>query len=164
MLILDEIGKDISGAGMDPNITGRSGHLGTWKPFLDKIVVRDISEKSHHSGAGLGNADVTTMRAFNNYDMDATYPNGITATDTESMKIPPVMPNDRCAFKYAIRTVLCSCPKEGPRIVWMHNTLGVDHFYISETLIPEVEKIEGLTLAGEARPVPFDADGNFIGW
>ena len=89
-LFVQEIGKDISGAGMDPNVTGRSGNLGIWKPNAQVIVVQDITEKSHFNGAGLGLADVTTQRAFTKFNFEMTYPNGITSCDVFGMKIPPV--------------------------------------------------------------------------
>ena len=75
-LILTEIGKEISGSGMDSNVTGRSSNLGTWKPFVDRIAVLDLTELSHHNGVGMGLADVTTKRFFDKFRFEATYPNG----------------------------------------------------------------------------------------
>jgi len=164
ILVLEEIGKDISGAGMDPNVTGRSSMLGRWQPFVERIAVFDITDKSHGNGSGLGNADVTTRRAFNKFDFDTTYPNGLTACDPGGMKIPPVMPNDELAVKFALHTSLETDCTVGPRIVWMKNTLSMHHFYISQALLPELPAVERLKANGPAIPAVFDTNGNFTGF
>lgn len=161
ILVLEEIGKDISGAGMDPNVTGRSSMLGRWQPFVERIAVFDITDKSHGNGSGLGNADVTTRRAFNKFDFDTTYPNGLTSCDPGGMKIPPVMPNDELAVKFALHTSLETDRTVGPRVVWMKNTLSMHHFYISQALLPELPAVEGLKADGTEIPAVFDTDGNF---
>lgn len=148
LLILDEIGKDISGAGMDPNVTGRSAALGIGHPFAEKIVVLDLTEKSLGNASGIGNADITTQRLYEKIDFEATYPNGMTSRDTEGMKIPMVMPNDRCAIKMGMYT----CTRrsmETLRIVWIHNTLDITRFYISQSLKEEAKKKENLVVEGK---------------
>lgn len=162
VLAVQEIGKDISGAGMDPNVTGRSGQLGISKPFAESIVVFDLTEKSHHNGAGIGLADVTTQRAFGKIRFEATYPNGITACDVSGMKIPPVMPNDRLALKHALHLVTQAESQKGIRIVWIKNTCSMEHFYISEGLLEEAEKIEGMKVLTDCFELRFDAESNLI--
>lgn len=162
-LFVQEIGKDISGAGMDPNVTGRSGQMGIWKPFAEVIVVQDITEKSHGNGAGLGLADVTTRRAYEKFDFNMTYPNGITACDVSGMKIPPVMPNDELAFRHAVHIITQGEKRLGPRIVWIKNTCALRHFFISEALLSEARKNPHLEILTEARPIAFDAQGNAMG-
>ena len=160
VLVLDEIGKDVSGAGMDPNVTGRSSMLGRWKPFIERIAVLDLSEKSHHNGCGIGGADITTQRFLEKMDFAVSYPNGITSHDPASMRIPPVMPNDRCAVKMALQTCMEHERGAGYRMVWMKNTLHMKSFYISEALLEEARQNPDITLCEEAQEVPFGPDGN----
>lgn len=160
VLILDEIGKEISGAGMDPNITGRSGMMGSWKPFIERIAVLDLSEKSHHNGCGIGTADVTTQRFYEKMDYCVSYPNGITSHDPASMRIPPIMPDDRNAVRMALQTCVQNDPAMGYRMVWMKNTLHMDTFYISPALLREAEENPAITIEGEPKAVPFNRSGN----
>lgn len=160
VLVLDEIGKDVSGAGMDPNVTGRSSMLGRWKPFIERIVILDLSEKSHHNGCGIGGADITTQRFFEKMDFVTSYPNGITSHDPCSMRIPPVMPSDVCAVKMALQTCMDNDRTMDYRVVWMRNTLHVESFWISEALAEEARKNPAITILGEPEEVPFDEAGN----
>ena len=160
VLVLDEIGKDISGAGMDPNVTGRSSMLGRWQPYVERIVVLDLSDKSHHNGCGIGSADITTQRFFEKVDFETSYPNAITSHDPGSMRIPPVLPNDRCAVKMALQTCMENDRDSGYRVVWMKNTLHMEHFYISEALLAEADENPQISIQGEMREVPFDEEGN----
>lgn len=163
VLILDEIGKDISGSGMDPNVTGRSGIMGISRPFIERIAVLNLSEKSHHNGCGIGVADITTQRFYEQMDYYTSYPNGLTSHDPASMRIPPVMPNDRCAVKMALHTCLNLNQKQGSRVVWMKNTLSLGAFYISEALLEEAEENPDIVITGEAEGVIFNEAGN-VDW
>lgn len=163
VLVLDEIGKDISGSAMDPSVTGRSGMLGISKPFIERIAVLSLSEKSHHNGCGIGLADITTQRFYEDMNYYVSYPNGLTSHDPASMRIPTVMPNDRCAIKMALQTCLQDDKELGYRVVWMKNTLNLGLFYISESLTAEAEKNPDLTIVGKPESVIFNQDGN-VGW
>ena len=163
VLVLDEIGKDISGAGMDPNVTGRSSIMGSFKPFVERIAVLGLSEKSHHNGCGIGVADVTTQRFFEDMDFYVSYPNGLTSHDPASMSIPPVMPNDRCAIAMAIHTCVEYDRTLGHRVVWMKNTLCLNRFLISENLLEEAGKNPAIRILGEPAQIPFDEEGNVCG-
>ena len=160
VLVLDEIGKDVSGAGMDPNVTGRSSMLGRWKPFVERIVVLNLSDNSHHNGCGIGGADITTQRFFEKMDFEVSYPNGITSHDPNSMKIPPVMPNDISAIKMGLQTCMENDRSIGYRMVWMKNTLHLKSFYISQALLKEAKRNSLITIEGPASPIPFNVDGN----
>lgn len=162
VLVLDEIGKDVSGAGMDPNVTGRSSMLGRWKPFIERIVVLDLTEKSHHNGCGIGGADITTQRFFEKIDFVTSYPNGITSHDPCSMRIPPVMPDDECAVKMALQTCMDNDRNMDYRMIWMKNTLHVESFWISESLVEEAKKNPSLTIESEPEDIPFNENGNVI--
>lgn len=163
VLVLEEIGKDCSGAGMDPNVTGRSQSLGVWKPFIERIAILNLSENSHHNGAGVGGGDVTTRRFLDKMDFEITYPNGITSHDLQGIKIPAVMPNDRTAVKMALETCIHADGPEGCRMVWMKNTLHLDSFFISPALLKEAEQNPDIEIVGEKREIEFDEDGN-IPW
>lgn len=160
VLVLDEIGKDISGAGMDPNVTGRSQALGISQPYVERIAVLDLTDKSHNNGSGIGGADVTTRRFYDKFNMEITYPNCITSHDLNGMKIPAVMPNDKLAVKLAIDTCIDNDASIGCRLVWMKNTLHLDRFYVTKALLSDVEKHPLLKVVGEPFQMEFNADGN----
>lgn len=162
VLVLDEIGKDISGAGMDPNVTGRSQAMGVSQPFVERIAVLDLTDKSHHNGSGIGGADVTTQRFVDKLDLEITYPNCITSHDLNGMKIPAIMPNDRLAVKLALNTCIGNEPALGYRMVWMKNTLSLDSFHVTKALLPEVEENPLLQRAGEGFYPRFDENGSVI--
>lgn len=160
VLLVSEIGKDISGAGMDPNVTGRSPVLGISRPFFQRIAVFDLTDKSHGNFGGLGSADVTTQRLYRKIDFEQTYPNGITAAEPLAVRLPAVMPSDRTAMQFALRTATDCDWEKGPRIVWLKNTLSLSEFYISEALIPDAEALDNVTIVSEPMEVIFDEEGN----
>lgn len=162
VLFVDEIGKDITGEGMDPNITGRSFFIGNKEPFFESIAVLDITDVSEGNGTGIGNADVITRRAFDKFRMDMVYPNCITSRDAKTTKLPVTMPSDKLAFQFALNICYEIDWNNGPRIVWIKNTLRLDTFYISEALIDEAENNPDIEIAGVLQEVSFDQDGNVV--
>lgn len=160
ILYVDEAGKNISGAGMDPNVTGRSPILGVSAPYFKRIACLDLTPSSHGNFAGVGNADVTTMRLYQKIDFEQTYPNGITSAEPLSVKIPVVMNSDQNAMKFAIRTSEDIDRVAGPKIVWIKNTLALSDFYISTALVEDAKKIKGLSVEEDPFQIPFDAEGN----
>ncbi len=164
ILFVDETGKDISGAGMDPNITGRSPVLGISAPYFQRIAVFDLTDKSHGNFGGLGSADVTTRRLYEKVDFEQTYPNGITSAEPISVKLPVIMPNDRNAMQFALRTATDCDWNRGPRIVWLKNTLSLSEFYISEALREDAEKLENVEIVSGPLEVVFDEEGAVKGF
>lgn len=163
VLIVDEMGKNISGTGMDPNITGRSSPLGTFSPSPERVAVLDLTEASDGSAYGVGNADVITKRFFEKFIMDNTYPNGITNRDVKPMMLPPVMPSDRDAVRFALATLMNDGGAGGVRIVWLHNTLQMEEFYVSEALAREAACIAGIDIDwNEPFEMKFGRDGEII--
>lgn len=161
VLIVNEIGKEISGAGMDPNITGRYTCLPREKPYFQSIAVLDITQKTHGNCGGIGAADVTTKRVLDKFDFEETYPNAITVGNGYGTRIPPVMPNDRLAIKFALRAVTDFFDeREIIRAIWIRNTLKMDEFWISESLLEEAKRIEGISIIGKPMMVCFDDEGN----
>lgn len=162
ILFVSQTGKDISGAGMDPNVTGRSAVMGSSRPFFQRIAVLDLTDASHGNFGGLGSADVTTMRLYKKIDFVQTYPNGITAAEPIAVKLPAVMPSDRTAMQFALRTATDTNWETGPRIVWLKNTLSLSEFYISEALIEDAKKLSNVEIISEPMEVIFDEEGNFV--
>lgn len=164
ILFVDETGKDISGAGMDPNVTGRSAQNGISRPFAERIVARDLTDEAHHNATGMGNADVTTRRLFDKIDMEQTYPNSLTSRDINGFRIPIVMENDNLAIRFALHTITGANAASGYRAMWIRDTNHVQTFYVTERLLADTAAMPWLRTDGVAlRPV-FGSDGYFTGW
>lgn len=164
VLIVNEIGKNFSGSGMDPNITGTwSTPYGSGGIKKQRTVVLDLSEESHGNGLGIGQADTTTLRFFNKMDFTETYPNALTSTVFLPVKLAMVLKNDEMAIKAAIKT----CNEIDPRnvrIVLIKNSLSMEEIYLSRAYLEQIKDINGLTVERECKPLPFDENGNLILW
>jgi hypothetical protein len=164
VLIVHEIGKEISGSGMDPNITGRSS-----SPYfkrenslkVQRIVVLNLSKATGGSAMGIGLADFTTDKAVKSMNIDTTWINCITAGVTASGKIPIHMPTDREAILLALKTC-ARVHHPQSRIVWIKNTLALERIRVSEPLLPEIEGHPQLEIEGDPAPMPFDDEGNLL--
>ena len=163
VLIIDEIGKNISGEGMDPNVTGRpgSGLPGFSAPQIQKIVVLDVTPESHGNGVGIGLADVSTRRCVEKIDFGAMYTNAITATILEPARLPLIMNSDQEAIAVALKTCNRMTPKTA-RIVRIKNTLELHRIWISPALLESVENHENLSVAGSKTALSFDASGYLL--
>ena len=164
VLIVHEIGKEISGAGLDPNITGRSG-----SPYfrrenslqVQRIVVLNLSAATKGNATGVGLADVTTGKVVKAMNPETTWINCITSGVMASAKLPIHMPTDREAILLALKT--CARVKHPQsRIVWIKNTLALERIGVSEPLLPEIEGNPQMEIAGEPAPMSFDAEGNLL--
>lgn len=164
VLVVQEIGKNFSGSGMDPNITGSwSTPYGSGGLKKQRVAVLDLSEDSHGNGVGVGHADTTTLKFLNKMDFLATYPNALTATTTLPVKLPMVMRDDEMAIKAAVK--ICNeVEPENLRVVLIRNTLSMEHIYLSKAYLGQTGQIQGLTAEGPAGPLPFDGDGNLNIW
>ncbi|HVG98455.1 MAG TPA: DUF2088 domain-containing protein, partial [Chloroflexota bacterium] len=142
VLVVDEIGKNVSGTGMDTNIIGRMMIRGVTefgRPNVRIVVVLDLTEESHGNGAGIGLADVLTLRAARKLDLRATYINGLTSGigGVQRVKLPMFVPSDVDAICAGI---LC-CGQGDPqqvRLVRIKNTLEIGELEVSESLLPAV--------------------------
>jgi hypothetical protein len=160
VLVIDEIGKNISGDGMDPNITGRYptpyAHGG---PEVNKMVVLDLTHETEGNANGVGTADFTTQRLIDKTDWDATYANGLTSTVVAPTKAATTLANDRLALKAAIKT--CNILDFTiVKMVRIKNTLELSEIEVSEALLNEVENNEYLTKVSELYELKFDDEGN----
>lgn len=164
VLVIDEIGKEIAGTGFDTNIVGRYHvrHM-TALPgrSVTRLVALDISEASHGNGNGLGICDFTTERAFRKFNFEETYPNSLTSTVPESVKIPMVLKNDRLAIQAAIKT--CNIPDlRRVRFGRIKNTLEAHSMTISENLADEARQNPRMQVLGGPSELAFDSLGNLF--
>ena len=164
-LIVGELGKNISGVGMDTNVTGRfwmPNESDPRAPEIKKIAVLDLSEATHGNAIGIGLADVTTRRAFEKIDYHQTYVNCLTQGSGETGKIPPFLANDRDAIATAIRISGPVDPREA-RVIRIRNTQEIEELYISEKLVrdlqndPELQK--RLKIVEDLKEMQFDVLG-----
>ena len=161
VLIIDEMGKNISGAGFDPNITGRNRRTVKWNfgPKVKKIVVLGLTPETHGNATGMGGADVITMRLFKEIDIPSTYANIITSMNLDGGAIPIVMNTEREAIQLAVKTVVRVKP-ENCRIVRIRNTLDIAQIQVSEPLLVEVRsRPEVFQIASPAAAFAFDTEG-----
>ena len=157
VLIVDELGKNISGDGMDPNITGRfPTPFATGGITTKRLAVLDVSDESHGNAFGCGLADVTTKRLFNKMDPESTYINSVTGV----IAIPMVLDNDRLAIQMAINSANHR-DREYPRVVRIHNTMELRRIWVSEALLPEALANPQVTVVGELHEMSFDEKGDF---
>lgn len=162
LLIVDEMGKDISGAGMDQNIIARTViKVGTVpkSPKIRRIFVRDLTQASHGTATGLANADFTTTRLVNKIDRLATYMNCLCSCEPAMAAIPPYFDTDREAIETALRTIGLKSSEE-VRVVHIKNTLHMERMSISKAFLKEIETIDSLEIEGEPYPLSFDRDGS----
>jgi hypothetical protein len=160
VLIVEQIGKNISGSGMDTNVIGRPTN--PFEPFpadpkILWIVALDTTEESYGNATGLGNADFTTRRLVDKIDMKATLINCITACAPWGARIPATYETDREAIETALDCIGLT-PPERARVVRIKNTLVLGELEVSEAFAAEVARRSDLTILGEA-PLRFDATG-----
>lgn len=164
ILIIDYIGKDISGIGMDSNVTGRHRDLvGDFclPPSPKRIFVRALSPGSDGNGNGIGLADVTTDRLVSQLDMEKTVVNALTAISPEKAAIPIHFQTDRQCLAVCVRTAgLASA--ENARIVRIKHTAALKYVQVSKTLAPEVADDSRLQQVSAWQPMAFDASGNLV--
>ena len=164
VLVVDKIGKNISGDGMDPNVSGRfvqpkycSGGI-----EAEKVVILDITDETHGNAQGIGLAEVTTRRLVNRMKLEMTYPTGVTNTFLHLMKIPMIMDNDREALQLAL---MC-CPEaedhDNMKMIRIPNTAHIGVIEISEGMLPLVQNNPNFEILTEPYDLPFDENGNLF--
>lgn len=160
VLIVDQMGKEFSGAGMDPHITGRtSGPYLTPRQKTSRLAVLDLTDKSHGNATSVGIADITTRRLFDKINLDVTYANVLTATTVQAVRIPMLMESDRLAIQAAVKTCNVIDIKQ-IRMVRIPNTLHIEEIYISESLLNEARQNPDIAILSEPTDFMFDAAGN----
>ncbi len=162
LLIVDAMGKEFSGGGIDGNITGRfSTPYITGGATVDKLVVLDLTEKSHGNASGIGLADVVPRSLVEKMDANATYINNITAKNTVAGKIPLTMDTEENAIRCALKTSTAS-DYPNSRVMRIPNTLHLRDVFISESLLPELVGRKDVEILGQPESMRFDAAGKLI--
>ena len=164
LLIVDQMGKEISGAGIDPNVIGRhSIPFAKFppKPKILRIFVRDLSPHSYGNAIGIGMVDFTTSRLVKKIDRQATYMNAITGCAPEAVRIPVYYDSDREAIETAFKTLGLVEPKDA-RIIHIADTLRLEDLEISESMAAEAEGMANISIMGKPRPMAFDKRKNLI--
>ena len=160
VLVVDEMGKQFSGTGTDPNITGRAAtpYVRTTQQVA-RMAILDLSDASRGNATGMGLADLTTRRLFQKVDFEATYANHLTSTVLAHAKVPVLMDSDRLAIQAAVKT--CNIPDARQvRLVRIRNTLHLDTILVSEPMLDEARRHPGISVLGEPQGWGFDGAGN----
>jgi hypothetical protein len=169
LLIVDEIGKEISGTGMDTNIIGRdiTGystsllHSDGLTPHISRIFVRDLSHATNGNGIGIGLADFTTDRAVEALDLRSMYINATTSIGLHPAKIPIHFRTDYEAIHEAL-TTLALPDLEEARIVRIANTLNLERLLVSERCSELLDNRPSVSIAGQPQAMRFDQTGNLL--
>ncbi len=162
VLIIDQIGKNISGDGMDPNITGRyPTPYASGGPEINKMVVLDLTKETHGNANGMGTADFATRKLLDKVNFPMTYANGLTSTVVGPTHLPTILDNDRDAILAAIKT--CNARNlTKASVIRIKDTLHLGEIWISEAMMEEARSTAGATLVGQAVAMEFDEQGNLL--
>lgn len=162
VLVIDYIGKNISGDGMDPNVTGRyPTPYASGGPDVNKMVVLDLTKETKGNANGVGTADFTTRRLVDKADMTATYANGLTSTVCAPTKIPTTLDSDELAIKAAVKT--CNVLDfHACRLVRIRDTLHLGEIEISEAMLDEAKANPDIEIVSEPYELKFDEEGNLL--
>ncbi len=162
LLIVDEIGKEISGTGMDPNVIGRmyfSPNEEPKSPQYIRIVVRDLTERTAGNAVGMGLADFSTRRLADKINFHYTYTNALTGLSPMRSKMPIIFETDREAIEGALKTIGLTEPPDA-KIARIKNTLDLEYLYASDALLPEIREREDLEIVSGPHPFRFTAQGD----
>ena len=160
-LVVEAIGKDVSGSGMDTNVIGRYGVVNApdpGTPEIDRIAVLGLTDATHGNGHGIGLADVTTAEVAAELDLEQMYTNALTSGSLSRSSIPIVLPSDRHALRAAVATAGRYEPDEA-RIAWIRDTSHLSSFRISTALMEAVG--DAVTIEGRERLTFDDGDAAF---
>jgi hypothetical protein len=165
VLIVDEIGKNISGAGMDTKVINRSVH-GQYNPFpntpkIHRLFARALSGNTYHNGVGLGMADIVHDRLVSDIDWAPTHINSLTASTPAAIRTPIHFSTDRECLERIAPTV-GKADLSTVTYCRIRNTLELAHMYVSETLVPALSP-EAVAVS-EPFEAPFNAKGDFARW
>jgi hypothetical protein len=163
LLIVDEIGKDISGSGMDTNVVGRKrafrGQATDSQPQMRHIFVRGLTQRTHGNATGIGLADFTTTRLVRAMDYRATVINCLTAGYPEGANLPVHFETDREILDAALAINGTRSPQEA-RVVRIRNTLCLEEVEVSEACLQEAQPATAFTVVNSPQPPTFDGAGN----
>ena len=162
ILICRVLGKNFTGAGMDPNIVGRCVNPKLKMGITSqRIGVLDLSDESHGNATGMGRADLASRRFYEKVSFDDTYPNAITSYDMSAYRIPVIVDNDEEVLKAAVASCL-KIDYENPRIILINNSLEIEHILVSEGMLKETKANQNLGIESNPFYLEFDAEGNLL--
>jgi len=160
ILVVDEMGKDISGAGIDPNVIGfwrREG--GPREPDYRTLIVLDLTPKSHGNATGIGMADLVTRRLMDKLDLHATQMNALTSKVLRSARLPISLENDRIAIETALDGVPDS---RRVRMARIKNTASLETFWATDSVLSELRSKEGITVDDDPLQLDFNDEGSLL--
>ena len=163
LLIIDEIGKDISGAGLDTNVVGRKGEKNTASTgsemFCKNIFVRGLTPASYGNATGLGLVEFTNQRTIEQVDINVSRINVLTASAPRGFKLPIAYNTDREVVEQAFGCIGLAEPPDA-RVIQIQNTLKIEELLVSKAFLQEIEGRADLEICSEPMPMLFDAAGN----
>jgi hypothetical protein len=166
VLVLEEIGKEISGTGMDTKVVGRimvKGQVEPDTPSISRIVVLGLTPESHGNAIGIGLADITTREVLESIDIKKTSFNSISSMSPEQGRIPCVLENDYEAISAACST-LGNVHLKKVRLVYIKNTLKIEELFVSESLLEEVRENPNLEIISSPQEFEFNPEGKLKSW
>jgi hypothetical protein len=164
LLIVDELGKEISGTGMDPNVIGRmyfSPNPEPKSPRYIRILVRDLTEKTAGNAVGMGLADFSTRRLANKINFHYTYTNALTGLSPMRSKTPIIFETDKDAIEGALKTIGLTEPPDA-KVARIKNTLDLEYLYASDALLPEIQERTDLEIVSGPHPFEFTDQGDLV--
>lgn len=163
VLVVNRIGKNISGEGMDPNVTGRSPTAVSFPhtPTIGRVVVLGLTEETHGNASGIGLADLIPQRCYAQIDRTVTYTNVITAGLFDSGKMPIVLDTDQEVMAVALKAATLVDPEQA-RVVRIEDTLHLEEFWVSDVIAEELRVQDRFEITHETRRFTFDAEGNVL--
>jgi hypothetical protein len=165
LLVVDEMGKNISGAGMDTNVVGRKFHdnhaAEKEYPKVTRIYVRGLTEETHGNASGIGTAEYAHKKLVDAIDLEATNINCMTGNHPSGAQIPIYFETDRIGLDAALKTVGFMEP-EDTKVVRIHNTLDLGELLVSEAYLKEVENREDLSILEPVKDMEFDANNDLL--
>lgn len=163
LLIVDRIGKNISGTGMDTNVIGRKydDHRAREDEFpkVKRLMVRSLTKETKGNGSGIGIAEFATSRAIEQLNVEITNTNSLTAGHPTASMIPVHYPTDREVLEAALPTIGLTDPPDA-KLLWILDTLHLSEIECSEAYLPEAQQLENVEILTEPRELPFDEQGN----
>ena len=163
VLLVDRMGKDISGSGMDPNITGRFilPEYAQGGICAQKVTILDLTEETHGNCHGICNGDVVSQAVFDKADFEAFYINSITSTVLTLAKIPMVMRNHRECIQVCLRSCV-GTDRERPKVVRIEDTLHLEKIWLSEAYWEIAKRTDGMVVEGDLAEMEFDEKGDLF--
>jgi hypothetical protein len=165
ILVVDQVGKNISGTGMDPNITGRwFRSSATWQetPDVKRIAVMSLTAESGGNAIGIGMADFCTDKVVSQMDTSITYLNVLTSQNVIAARLPIHFATAKETIARAMMSLGADCTAENVRMIRILDTLNLTRVEASESLIPELETHEGVSQVSAARAMEFAEDGSLV--